>query len=241
MDKHHIINEIIHTTKENDGIPLGQARFLQETGIKISDWHGKFWARWSDAQQEAGIIPNQMQGAYEDNFLIQKLIEFIRELGYFPVKGELLLKKRNNPEFPNHKTFGRFGTKKQLISRIIEYCREHGNYDDVLELCTELQNNEKQPSKEKGLLQASESYGSVYLLKSGRHYKIGKTNASGRREYELRIQLPDKAETIHVITTDDPTGIEAYWHNRFKAKRKNGEWFELKNEDIQAFKRRKFM
>lgn len=78
-------------------------------------------------------------------------------------------------------------------------------------------------------------------MKSGRFHKIGHSNAAGRREYELAIQLPEKLKTIHVIRTDDPTGIEAYWHNRFKDKRKNGEWFDLTAADVAAFKRRKFM
>ena len=83
--------------------------------------------------------------------------------------------------------------------------------------------------------------GFVYLLKCGKFYKIGKTNTAGRREYELAVQLPEKFKTVHVIRTDDPSGIEAYWHKRFETKRRNGEWFDLDALDVAAFKRWKTM
>ena len=83
--------------------------------------------------------------------------------------------------------------------------------------------------------------GLVYLLKAGRHYKLGKTNATGPCERDLAIQLPERANTAHAIRTDDPNVIEAYWHRRFEAERKHGEWFEPDQTDVKAFRRRKFM
>ena len=77
------------------------------------------------------------------------------------------------------------------------------------------------------------------MLKHGsrREYKIGRTNNQLRREGEIGIELPEKIEPIHVIETDDPAGIEVYWHRRFADKRLKNEWFALNADDVRAFKR----
>jgi hypothetical protein len=62
-----------------------------------------------------------------------------------------------------------------------------------------------------------------------------------RRHQEIAIELPQKPDVVHVITADDPTGIEAYWHKRFDEKHTNREWFALTREEVEAFKRRRFM
>jgi Meiotically Up-regulated Gene 113 (MUG113) protein len=87
----------------------------------------------------------------------------------------------------------------------------------------------------------TEAIGFAYLLKATKYFKVGRSSSFERRSRELAIQLPEKAEAVHVIRTDDPVGIELYWHRRFESKRKNGEWFELNAQDVKAFKRRKFM
>lgn len=237
MDKQHIINEIKRTAEKNNDIPLGTERFYAETGIRKTDWYGKYWARWGDAIVEAGYAPNKLKGSYEDEWVIEKFISLIQELGRYPVTGELRLKAKQDKNFPSHTVFSRVGKKAELARKTIEYCERKGGLNNIVEICKPITPSQAEYKKSK----EQEVIGYVYLMKSGRYYKIGRTNALGRREYDLGIQLPEKITTIHTIKTDDPIGIEAYWHKRFEEKHRNGEWFELSNEDIKAFKRRKFM
>ncbi len=239
MNKQHILQEIKRTATANDGIPLGRLRFFRETGIKESDWKGKYWARWNDAVSEAGLEPNQKTSAYEEELLIEKFISLMRELGRFPVVAEIRMKVRKDPGFPNDKTFGRFGSKPEFAAKILDYCRTRSDYDDVTQLCATVASRASSNSEDADDGQTTIGY--VYLMKSGKFFKLGRSNAAGRREYELGIQLPEKLKTVHTIRTDDPAGIEAYWHKRFEEKRKNGEWFDLGATDVTAFKRRKFM
>lgn len=240
MNKQHILNEIRRTAAANGGVPLGVSRFSQETGIRDSDWCGKIWARWGDAIREAGFKPNQLQTAYSEDVLIEKFIGLARDLGRFPVSTEVKMKARSDDSFPSHNTFARFGSKQQFAAKLLDYCKIRAGYEDVMALCAPIA-TPPQGAGDKGEIEPEEVIGFVYLMKSGRHYKIGRSNAAGRREYELAIQMPEKLITVHTIRTDDPAGIENYWHRRFAAKRKIGEWFDLSNLDVKAFKRRKFM
>jgi len=238
MTKEHILQEIKRTAKANDGMPLGRLRFLAETGIREADWLGKFWARWGDAIQEAGYSPNQLNAAYEIDFLLETYIGLIRELKKVPASGDLRLKAGNDPDFPSWKTFDRLGSKAEVVKRVLDYCRGRSGYEDVIAFC---QQYSPRLSKNTEAATGKDSEGFVYLMKSGKFYKLGRSNAAGRREYELGIQLPERLKTVHVIRTDDPAGIEAYWHGRFEEKRKNGEWFDLGTAEVAAFKKRKFM
>jgi hypothetical protein len=240
VTKAQVLAEISRTAKENGGVPLGVTRFYTETGIKETDWLGKHWARWGDALKEAGLPPNTLQAAYEEEFLLDKLALLTKELGHFPARTEIQLKGREDHEFPSVTTFRRWGSKSELTAKLARFCEGREGYEDVRQLCAPHVRN-IEANVERVTADAEDAFGHVYLLKSGKFYKIGRSNAVGRRERELAIQLPEKASVVHSIRTDDPPGIESYWHRRFESRRKNGEWFELETHDVSAFKRRKFM
>ena len=237
MKKAHIISEIRRTAIQNGGKPLGKIRFERATGIKEADWLGKIWARWSDVIKEAGFSPNTMTTAHSNEQLLQPLVDMIRELGHFPTRAEQRLRRRNDPKFPTDTSISRrWGKKGQIAAEVMDYCLNRKGYDNVIQICSSIA-TQKYSTSENDNMQS----GQVYLLKHHDAYKIGKSFDASRRYKEIRTQMPHKTEEIHVIQTDDPPGIEAYWHNRFKDKRLKGEWFKLTPNDVKAFKRRKFM
>ena len=187
MDKEAIIKEIQRTAKENGGTPLGSQRFANETGIKKSDWYGKYWSTWGDAVKEAGYEPNVFVTASDIELLIRKLIELIREIGRFPTHGELRLKTFKAKTFPAHSTFdARMGKKKhEKAKKIVEYCNKHEGLEDVIDICLPLCSSENR-SKDSEIENKVDDFGFVYLMKSGKHYKIGRSNSADRREYELK-------------------------------------------------------
>lgn len=236
-DREHILQEIKRTALENGGVPLGAARFRKETGITPWEWE-QFWARFGDALQEAGYAPNQFQGAYADEFLIRKIVGLIRKLKKFPTSREITTEKRHDSELPSRKVFERLGAKRQIAQKVFEYCAGNPEFGDVAQICKSVVAHASklgQRGDQNGRDQSA--CGEVYLFKSGRYYKIGKTTDSVRRGKEIRIQLPERINLVHSIKTDDPSGVECYWHNRFAAKRKNGEWFDLSVPEVRAFKR----
>jgi Meiotically Up-regulated Gene 113 (MUG113) protein len=146
------------------------------------------------------------------------------------------LQRRDDRSFPNEKVFRRYGNKAQIAAALIEYCGDDPALVDIVAIAEPVAS-----APYEAVLDPVDSpvAGEVYLMKSGAHYKIGRSNSAGRRSYELAIQLPQRLEVLHVIETDDAVGIERYWHQRFADRRTNGEWFALTKADIAAFRRRK--
>jgi hypothetical protein len=245
MNKQRILDEIRRTAEANGGSALGRERFEKATGIKESDWRGRYWARWNDALQEAGFSSNQLNPAYNDAHLLARLADLVREIGRYPTAAEVLLKRRRDPQFPSQKVYERFGVKAEQARKLMEYCLTTSGFEDVAALCKPVAAAAASgPEGDDGSDDEVES-GYVYLalMQIGREkrYKIGKANLVEQRTRQVAVNLPEELELIHAITTDDAYGIEAYWHRRFADKRRGGEWFELNAGDVRTFKRRKVM
>lgn len=231
ITKEEILEEIKRTAKENNGKPLGQKNFRNETDIRIWDW-SRYWSKWGDAVEEAGFRRNKPWMKYKEGVVEKDAIYLIRKFGKYFTKMEMRLEKINNPKFHYAAIDKRH--KKDFITDLIRYCEKYPEYEDVLKICKPIL---KQSDSDKLYEPDNIGIGEVYLYKTGNHYKIGKSKDSVRRGKEIRLELPEDLILIHSIKTDDPTGIEQYWHNRFKEKRMNGEWFKLNPSDIKVFKK----
>jgi hypothetical protein len=215
-----IIAEIQRLAKANGGKPLGSRAFERETGIGQAGWRAIYWARWGDALIEAGFSPNEFQEKHDTDFVFQKLVEACRHFSRIPTVDELKMYGRTHADFPNPKSmYSHFGNKSALIENLRTWIKGKEAYQDIVALVGE--------TNERAAGSSVVKEGLVYLIKSGAHYKIGRSDELERRVKEIRIALPEAASLVHSIRTDDPAGIEAYWHRRFDDRRANGEWFKL--------------
>ena len=241
MRKEEILEAIRTTARENDGVPFGRKKFSDITGIREADWSGKFWARWSDAVRDAGFTPNEFQGAHDRDTKLNILARLVLRLGRFPTVAEMRLERRSDPNFPNTSSLVVEG-RPALVKELIDFCRVKGEFAGCVKLLSETFAD--RVSEETSSLSANNS-GYVYLVQSGKRYKIGITQALYRRASQIANSNAEGAELLHSFETDDPRGIEAYWHARFADKRvkganiASGEWFSLNKADVSAFKRRK--
>lgn len=120
-----------------------------------------------------------------------------------------------------------------MLRQLVELANANSEYSDIAAMLADVALAAETDER-------TTKNGHVYLIRSGAHYKIGRSDELERRVKAIRIALPEAATLVHSIRTDDPSGIEAYWHRRFADRRENGEWFKLMTADVAAFKRRRY-
>lgn len=242
--KEEILAEIRKFVAGNGGVIPGERTFAAATRIKESAWKGKYWVRWTDAVREAGYDPNAMNQRIPDENILEQLAEFISKLAYFPVRDEINMHARTAPGFPVWQTIKkRYGGMPQTAAALLEFSRKTGN-TSLAKLCAARLERETLKSKRDAKnhpRQTAVKLGFVYLKYSpSLHlYKIGKADNADKRGAGISLLLPEDLVPKHEIRTDCPYILEKYWENRFRAKKKQGEWYDLNLEDIKSFKKRR--
>lgn len=235
-----IVEEIRRLARRDGGRAPGRLTFERATGVKYEQWCGVYWARWSDAVVEAGLAPNQLQRKLDSDVVLLEVIDASRHFQHLPTVSEMKLYRRQHQAFPNAKTVLRhFPTKASLAAAVRRLVEADASYADILPMLPG-DAEENASGAESG---SSSPDGWVYLFKSGKHYKIGRSGNLERRVKEVTVALPENLTIVHTITTDDEAGIENYWHRRFAdlRVRPDAEWFKLGPAEVRAFKRRRFM
>jgi Meiotically up-regulated gene 113 len=245
-DKDFILHEIRRTAALNGGRPVGARRFETESGIAEHEWRGSLWARWGDALSEAGFAPLEWTTGSTPEEILGVLAKLVRQYGKYPTVSEILIAKRNDQGVPTPKAMSRkLGSKAEAVAKLRRYCAAREEFADVSAILTNEPTDGiivKDNNGSKIGPRKSKPTGYVYLVKSGKLYKIGYSENHWRRKSELHKQTSEGISEVHTISAiDDAPGIERYWHERFKEKCQRGEWFDLSPEDISAFKKRNVM
>ena len=236
LSKNEILDEIRRCALENDGIPLGRTRFSALTAIREADWSGRYWRNWNDALEEAGFPPNSLNAIrLTDEQLVLSLAQLTLELGHLPTKADRKLKRLADPTFPSANVFDRLGSRDETLRRLVTFASSDEAFGAVVDICQPQIRSDAHTTHADA--HNAGATGFVYLIRMDKWHKIGVTKDILRRTGELRITLPMRETLVHTIETDDPFGVEKYWHNRFKDRRANGEWFLLTPSDVKAFKR----
>lgn len=74
--------------------------------------------------------------------------------------------------------------------------------------------------------------GYVYFIESEFGWKIGKTRDIDKRKNIFEVKLPFKFSMRYFIKCHDITKMEIYFHDYFKNKHINGEWYLITIQDI---------
>lgn len=177
LTKDEVLREIRRAAAENGGAAPGRGAFFAGTGIRESDWSGRWWTTWGAAVREAGLEPQKLNHRLDDNIVLHAAARIVQKFGRFPTAAEIRFECHADPALPSHNTFRRFGGLGGLRTRLGTFAEEQGLSDVVAALpdhaAAPIADSPAQAdSGTRALVD-----GFVYLIKSGRHFKIGKARS----------------------------------------------------------------
>jgi hypothetical protein len=144
-----------------------------------------------------GLYAKRENYGYDKHEVLARLALLARTIGRIPALSDMAVARAKDTNFPSPDAImSNLGNKAERLRNLREYCEIKGTFEDILQLCNAI----SEPIKrvEESATRTGLDDGFVYLLKSGRYYKIGRTNSVGRREREIALQLPQLAKIIAI-------------------------------------------
>ena len=242
MTKDEIIEAIRETARRNGGTPLGRIRLFKETGI--AEHHYSKFGTLGQLQQQAGFDANELNKAGSEDDLIEQMIDLCCRYDGFPTNQQLRQARQEMPSrYSSHNTFNRLGSTRAVraatvVAALSAKEKLAANEQIAFDVCLAIaEQAESEPTDPDAKLAGC---GYVYLFRDGKAYKIGNSADPDSRRNALQTGNPRRIELVHRILTDDPKGIEEYWHRRFSGCRitDRSEWFHLSREDVATFRAR---
>ena len=236
MNRDQIVAVYQQLLKKSGSRPPGMNALLRAIpGLSAHAFRGRLWRTWRAFQQEVGVQPNSKVQRLPDDQVLTGLAALARKLSKVPSDDDLMYERKRNPSAPSQSAVRRRARNLAERSRVLrEFCSSRPDFADVLALLTDGSTDFGPAPASSG---AVPMIAYVYLQKSGRRFKIGRTRAPKRRLGEVQLMVPDVVSLLHVIETDDPGGVETYWKKRFETKHLRGEWYALTPEDVASFRR----
>src|SRR5690606_19660406 len=123
--------------------------------------------------------------------ILESIAGFARKLQRLPTHTELRMQRRLDPHFPVHSTISNhFRSKADLAVALLDLSATNPEWADLAEFV-------ESPGLPQTPAAKPRSEGSVYLLKSGQFYKIGRSDDIERRFREVKIALPEQVTLVH--------------------------------------------
>jgi len=239
MTKDSIVQRIREIAASQGG-KVSFRTFIGESGIKDNWLRGQEWfTSWNELLVELGLETRDFHVMRTPRKIIAKAVaELATRQGEWPTEDALRRERKRNASFPSLGIIAPLRRSGELAKLIVALGQEDSQFSVAAKIAT----LQVPSGNDFGAIADTEKVkGYVYMLRSGRRYKIGKSTDPSRRYREVRLELPEETNQVHTIPTDDPAGIEQYWHRRFASKRiRKTEFFELEGSDVQAFRRRKY-
>lgn len=243
--KDQLVALLQKSARQNGNRPTGEQTFLRTSGVKKQDLWNVGIRSYGDLCELAGYERNIMQGATDIDYLLESLATLALNLGRFPDHTDREIARRGDPKFPSYEAFRTAQNRNGSLERQLQqWCCARPEYEKVLPF-VEARLSEQQGAPQRAVQPKQIVTGYVYLFRygnSGRDFKVGYSENPARRHAQISGMVPSTLRVVHVIETDDPRGIEAYWKNRFEPMRREGkeEIFRLEQSDVAAFKSRKY-